>query len=148
VNLRAEILNSVPFPLQLERKNRRVPQEIGPGGQPAVAERNWVRFRFVSKATSALVPSDWSAELGSFGISRLRGDAGSFRFVLTATSALVPSDWSAELGSFGIFRFARQEMVELGSCHGGLRSFPASIEAGIPRDLLETRDLFEKPRFN
>jgi hypothetical protein len=95
-----------------------------------------------------LVPLGWPARLGSFGISRLRGDADSFRFVLTATSALVPSDWSAELGSFGIFRFARQETVELGSCHGGLPSFPASIEAGIPRNLLETRDLFEKPDFN
>jgi hypothetical protein len=60
-------------------------------------------FGFVSKLTSALVPSGWLAQLGSFGISRLSGKGvGSFWFVFKATSALVPSGWSAPLGSFGI----------------------------------------------
>ena len=45
----------------------------------ACAARAWVRFGsfwFVFKATSAWVPSGWSAPLGSFGISRLRGKDG------------------------------------------------------------------------
>jgi hypothetical protein len=62
-------------------------------------------FGFVSKLTSALVPSGWLAQLGSFGISRLSGKGmGSFWFVFKATSALVPSAWLAPLGSFGISR--------------------------------------------
>jgi hypothetical protein len=68
-------------------------------------------FGFVSKLTSALVPSGWLAQLGSFGISRLCGKGRSISGVTMADCA--PYRLQSKRSATGIEEDARP-VTELG----------------------------------
>jgi hypothetical protein len=67
------------------------------GGRQAGAEAELGSFRFVWKATSDLVPSGWSAELGSFGISCSSGKGRLKSGVAMASFASFPLQLKREL---------------------------------------------------